>query len=170
MIAGNFPIPEVCVFFDNVLLRGMKSSPKLMTGNRCKKTDIWSLKAFESLNYPALASVGIDINISTHLILPNPSKPFQVETAMSNDIVAIRMFPGLSEKSLHEMLLGTHIKGVVLEAYGAGNLPEKKQGFLQVLKENIERGTQSKIHLIDCFRCCVCCGQSGCQRDNQHGL
>ena len=121
MIAGNFPLPEVCIFFDNALLRGKEIVFQIhMTGNRCKKTDIWGLKAFESLNFPPLATVGIDINISTHLILPNPVKPFKVETTMSNDIVAIRMFPGLSEKSLHDMLQGTHIKGVVLEGTGYG--------------------------------------------------
>jgi len=132
LIAGTFPIPEVCVFFEKNLLRG----------NRCQKTDSWGLKAFESPNFPPLATVGIDISIATHLILPPPdnTKALIVETNMSEDIVAVRMFPGLSEKSLRDMLQGTHIKGVVLEAYGAGNLPERKIGFLEVLKSNIDRG------------------------------
>lgn len=130
LIAGTFPIPEVCIFFEKYLYRG----------NRSQKTDSWGLKAFESPNYPPLATVGIDINLATHLILPPPTENLIVETSMCQDIVAVRMFPGLSEQSLHELLQGTHIKGVVLEAYGAGNLPERKKGFIDVLQKNIERG------------------------------
>lgn len=36
-IKGEFQIPEVCIFFDDLLFRG----------NRCKKSDIWGVRAFE---------------------------------------------------------------------------------------------------------------------------
>jgi lysophospholipase len=47
-IAGHFEIPEVCLFFDN----------KLMRGNRTRKTDALGFSAFSSNNFPELAKVG----------------------------------------------------------------------------------------------------------------
>lgn len=55
--AGNFDIPEVCVYFNN----------KLMRGNRTVKLDNSALEAFDSPNMHPLAQMAI--NIKGNLIM-----------------------------------------------------------------------------------------------------
>lgn len=52
IVAANFDIPEVTVYFNNKLLRG----------NRCTKLDNSGLAAFDSPNMNPLASMDISIN------------------------------------------------------------------------------------------------------------
>jgi lysophospholipase len=52
IVAGAYDIPEVCVYFNNSLLRG----------NRVTKMDNSALNAFQSPNCPPLATMEIDIN------------------------------------------------------------------------------------------------------------
>lgn len=68
---------------------------------------------------------------------------------MSEDIAAIKIFPGFSPNTLKEMLNGTNIKGIVLEgifslyftkfptAFGAGNIPGKKD-LIRVLEDAVK--------------------------------
>ena len=59
IFAGNYTIPEVCVYFDN----------KLMRGNRTVKVSAGSLHAFDSPNLSPLAHAMIDIDIDHQNIL-----------------------------------------------------------------------------------------------------
>lgn len=52
IMAGNYAIPEVAVFFNS----------KLYRGNRTTKVSTRSLQAFDSPNMPPLAVAGISIN------------------------------------------------------------------------------------------------------------
>lgn len=63
------------------------------------------------------------------MVLPN----------MCQDIVCIRMFPGMSPQVFQQMVEGPSIKGIVLEVYGAGNFPEKKE-YIEKLENVIKRG------------------------------
>jgi lysophospholipase len=51
-IAGHFVIPEVCLYFNNSLYRG----------NRSSKVDAVDFDAFDSPNLRPLAKVGINIS------------------------------------------------------------------------------------------------------------
>lgn len=51
VIAANYNIPEVCVFFGTNLMRG----------NRTSKTSATSFEAFQSPNFPPLATANIKI-------------------------------------------------------------------------------------------------------------
>jgi L-asparaginase/Glu-tRNA(Gln) amidotransferase subunit D len=55
------------------------------------------------------------VNISANLLLPTPKGPFVVLPNMSQDIVCVRMFPGMSPKVFQQMIEGPSIKGIVLE-------------------------------------------------------
>ena len=52
VVAGSFVIPEVCVYFNN----------KLYRGNRTTKRSNGNLDAFDSPNLPPLGTFGIDVN------------------------------------------------------------------------------------------------------------
>ena len=59
IFAGNYVIPEVCVYFDN----------KLMRGNRTVKVSAGSLHAFDTPNLSPLARAHVDINVDYQNIL-----------------------------------------------------------------------------------------------------
>jgi L-asparaginase len=62
LYAARFDIPEVCVFFNNVLLRG----------NRCTKVDSDGLNAFNSPNCSPLGVLGTRLGLNEDLILATP--------------------------------------------------------------------------------------------------
>ena len=55
---GHPLVPEVCICFDNVLIRG----------NRSRKFNSDNFRAFRSEDYPPLAEAGISIRYNRHLI------------------------------------------------------------------------------------------------------
>lgn len=108
-------IQEVCICFDNTLLRG----------NRSKKVQNFNFTAFKSYNYPALAQAGIDIEYYRQVLWRDKSNELQVKafTEMDENVVIIKLFPGMNHYYLDAILNIPKLKGVVLETYGAGNAP-----------------------------------------------
>ena len=65
---GTALVPEVCIFFENELMRG----------NRTTKINAENFNAFRSFNYPALAKAGIHIRYNEHIIRrPDPARPMK---------------------------------------------------------------------------------------------
>lgn len=129
---GNPIVPEVALYFQNRLFRG----------NRTTKFSAEALNAFASFNYSALADVGVNIQYNTSYIAPYApdfSDEFRISEAMSNDIVVVKLFPGIRPEALRSMVLETGARGVVLETYGAGNAPTS-EWFVDIIKEATSRG------------------------------
>ena len=137
-MAGLYEIPEVCLYFDN----------KLFRGNRCQKMDASGLGAFSSNNLPPLAKMGVDIEVAWHLILQAPVRPLRLREIKEQNVAAIRIFPGIST-SLLRQFLQPPLRGVVLETYGAGNIPATRLDLVEELKKAIERG----VVIINCTQC-----------------
>ena len=122
-------VTEVCIFFNHVLLRG----------NRAKKVESQHFDAFESDNYPVLAEAGISIDYHWSYIKPNAKDFLQLHVDMDDSVAALKLFPGLNKKSAASVLLCKDVKGVVIESFGAGNVPHEKW-FLDLLKESVDEG------------------------------
>ncbi|MAA80258.1 MAG: L-asparaginase 1, partial [Deltaproteobacteria bacterium] len=137
-MAGLYEIPEVCLYFDN----------KLYRGNRCQKMDSSGLGAFSSSNLAPLAKVGVEIEVAWHLILQAPVRPLRLRLIKEQNVGAFRIFPGMSA-SLLRQFLQPPIRGVVLETYGAGNIPATRADVLASLQEAINRG----VVIINCTQC-----------------
>lgn len=120
---GKPIITEVCVFFNHVLLRG----------NRSKKVESQHFDAFESENYPILAEAGISIDYNEAVIQPFQNSILELNLEMENRVAILKLFPGLNEKLIESLLLSDQIKGVVLESYGSGNMPNHLS-FIELLK------------------------------------
>jgi L-asparaginase/Glu-tRNA(Gln) amidotransferase subunit D len=154
-IAGHYQIPEVCLFFCNKLLRGCRyvdhpSSLLLYVADvvvasflrnerRSTKRDASALDAFDSPNYPALAHVEIEYDISWEKMLPTPAGDFMIDTRFEHNVSVLTLFPGMKPEVV-ESQLRPPMRGVVLRAFGAGNAPDNNKAFLEVLRKASERG------------------------------
>ena len=127
---GEPMVPEVCIFFDN----------RLMRGNRTTKINAENFNAFRSFNYPALAHAGIHIKYEEHLIIrPDTSRPFKPHYLFDTNVVILSLFPGIREQTVSSILHVEGLKAVVLRTFGSGNAPQK-EWFIRLLKEAAERG------------------------------
>jgi L-asparaginase len=140
LIASNYAIPEVCLYFGGKLLRGCRSVKVSANG----------FAAFDSPNVPPLGIVGSDITIDDSLVRPAPrGKQLRVADFDTNVVVsALRLFPGISP-NLVRNVLRPPLQGLVLEAYGVGNGPDHDAAFLHALTEATERG----VVIVDCTQC-----------------
>lgn len=120
------PIPEVSIFFGTVLLRGC----------RARKLHAAHFDAFASPNCPPLASLGVEIERGTHVRAKGPG--IRPPGALSHEVFAFRLFPGIDPSFAARLLHGA--KGVVVEAFGLGNVPVHGRSFLPFLEEAGRRG------------------------------
>jgi lysophospholipase len=139
-IAGHYEIPEVCLYFDN----------RLMRGNRTQKTDASGLAAFASGNAPPLVEVGIEVKVEWDRILAPPTRPFRVNPITHQAVAALRLFPGISAEMITNVLRPP-TEGLVLESFGAGNAPDHRADFLDALRAGTDRGVVI-VNVTQCQR------------------
>lgn len=137
-IAGHFDIPEVTVYFGN----------KLFRGNRTVKLDNSQFEAFTSPNLRPLANVGIKLDVAWELIRKPGHGAFHVHKSVDSNISVVRFFPGIPVNALRTAC-ESPIRGVLLQTFGSGNIPDNRPEILQVLKEASDRG----IVLVNVSQC-----------------
>ena len=127
---GQSMVPEVCIFFQN----------KLYRGNRTSKHNAEYFNAFVSENYPPLAEAGISIHYNYGAIhYPVNEKPLKVHTGLNDQVAILKLFPGIRQELVHAVLSLPWIKGVVLETFGAGNA-STDESFIGEIRSACERG------------------------------
>ena len=67
---------------------------------------------------------------------------------MDDNVIIIKIFPGINQQVLSAMLSIEGLKGVVLETYGSGNAPTDIY-FISTLQRAIERG----LHIVNVTQC-----------------
>jgi L-asparaginase len=138
LLAATQRIPEVCLCFGDRLFRGCRSV----------KVNADGLDAFDSPNYPPLGLAGVDIDIDwtrVRKVVPGGLKLHEV----GNPVVgALRLFPGIAAE-LARNVLQPPLQGLVLEAYGVGNAPERNADFIAALRDAVARG----VVIVDCTQC-----------------
>lgn len=135
-------VHEVCVLFNNQLIRG----------NRCTKSSSDQFYAFESPNYPTLASVGIEIDFHKQNMLPYPAPDLTLEThtKLDHNILVMRLFPGLRVEVLKSCFSAPGLRGIVLETFGSGNAPTNEQ-FLELIQWAVDQGIVI-VNVTQCLR------------------
>ncbi len=131
ILAAEYAVPEVCLYFNGRLIRG----------NRATKVKAEGLQAFDSPNYPLLGEVGINIDIQTSAVRTNTApEAFQIpEAPAAPRLAVLRLFPGIDVDWLTK-LLEPPLKGLILQSYGVGNVPAEYEGLVDALAEASERG------------------------------
>nr|WP_320038376.1 type I asparaginase [uncultured Bacteroides sp.] len=129
-IDGKAIVPEVCIFFENHLMRG----------NRTTKINAENFNAFRSFNYPPLARVGIHIKYEPSRILrPDDSRPLKPHFLFDSNVVILTLFPGIQESIVSSILHAPGLKAVVLKTFGSGNAPQK-EWLIRELSDATSRG------------------------------
>jgi L-asparaginase len=136
---GRAIVPEVCIYFSSQLFRG----------NRTSKENSEQFSAFSSNLYPPLATAGVDIIYNYEKInYPKSKGILKINTAIDDNVIALRIFPGMSRNYFEALLNLPGIKGVVLESFGSGNMPT----FPWMLNA-IRKATKKGIILMNVSQC-----------------
>ncbi len=127
---GKPIVPEVCIFFNHMLLRG----------NRSKKVQSVHFDAFESENYPPLAESGIVIDYNYAAIKPfEEGKKLAYYNKLDNNVMVLKLFPGITQNIMDSCFDIKGLRAVVLETYGSGNSPSESW-FIQSLERAVKTG------------------------------
>ncbi|GAA0347001.1 asparaginase [Bowmanella denitrificans] len=136
-LAANYPVHEVCLFFNNQLLRG----------NRSRKIHADGFNAFASPNFPALMEAGINIQVLEGQVKPVVQQPLQVSPVTAQPIGVVTLYPGISSEVIRNTLQQP-VNALILLSYGVGNAPQN-----QALLEQLEQARQKGIIVLNCTQC-----------------
>lgn len=137
-------VPEVCVYFENKLLRG----------NRTTKQNSEYFNAYKSNNYPPLAEAGISIKYNYAAIRNCFSywEEYGLRTKtklkFNSSVIILKIFPGISDKTIALLVQLSGLKGIVLETYGAGNAPTNPK-FIASITDAVKRD----IYVLNVTQC-----------------
>ncbi len=142
---NNAVVQEVCIFFENELLRA----------NRSVKYHSENFNAFKSPNYPSLANSGIQLKFNESKLLKNSSdKSFELETSMEEKVALYVETPTIHPSFIRHIFDIQNYRGVIMELYGSGNFKindftvKKIQNFIhqggvvQVISQCIKGGAK----------------------------
>ena len=133
LIAKEGVVREVCLYFGGRLLRG----------NRATKMTADGLRAFDSPNCPHLAEAGINVRY-----LPVPKLPKRENTGAGLKLCrladvpigVLKVFPGI-RFPIFEALMTEKLRGIVLETFGAGNIPGGSKELLPIIERAFLAGS-----------------------------
>ncbi len=130
LIASQGIAREVCLYFSGRLLRG----------NRSMKMSADGLVAFDSPSYPHLAEVGITVKYNYSALLEYRTGGVKYHPFSTVPIGVLKVFPGI-QFGLFEQIMTEKLSGIVLETFGAGNIPMGSGALLPIIKKAFESGT-----------------------------
>lgn len=136
---GKMVITEIGLYFEY----------KLYRGNRTTKVSSEHFNAFDSPNYPPLVISGVNLKVNYDLLKKsNPKRKLIVHKDLDDDILVLKLFPGINATILRQILTAQGLKGIILETYGAGNA-SSEEWFVNLLKETIDRG----VYIVNITQC-----------------
>ncbi len=126
----DVPIREVGIYFEY----------KLFRANRTRKVHADVFAAFDSPNFPYLIHAGVHLRLRHS----TPAKVyensfFQVQDKLELAIGHVTFYPGLTTDALGSILLNPANKGIILQSYGTGNLPDSPE-IIELIHESINQG------------------------------
>jgi L-asparaginase len=123
-------VPEVCIYFDN----------KLTRGNRTTKMSAEHFDAFYSPNYHPLAEVGLHLKYFNNMIrYPGKDQELVIHKQFDTNVAILKLFPGINQKLVQAIAKTEGLRGLIIETFGSGNAPTY-QWFLDDLKWYIDNG------------------------------
>lgn len=124
---ATLDIPEVGVCFHH----------KLYRGNRTKKMNTEAFDAFQSPNFEWLAKAGISIKRSEKI--RQPDGLFSVRRGFDPSVISLPIFPGMRAAD-YMVLTKSNINAIILEAFGAGNVPILDNSMIPLIEALVAAG------------------------------
>ncbi len=132
-------VQEVAIYFEY----------KLYRANRTTKINAEHFEAFTSLNYPALITSGVHLNINYEaLFKPKLTQKLNIHKTLNTNVTIVKLFPGISKPIITALFSLPHLEGIILETFGAGNAITNKW-FIELLQATLQRG----VHIVNVTQC-----------------
>lgn len=130
--------PGVFVAFDR----------KIILGCRAVKVRTTGFDAFESVNCPPVGLISAaGLNLREESLPPTGGKP-ALDTTIDTGVFLLKLTPCTSP-SIIDMLIDSGIRGIVIEAFGAGGIQFIRRDFVS----RLERAAREKIPVVVCSQC-----------------
>jgi len=142
-IAATSDINEVCILFGEHIIRG----------SRAKKISAFHLNAFQSVNEKPIGEVGLALRLAAHRLPPSRRKITLCDNFNKN-VFLLKMFPSISSR-IFDKIIEMGYEGIVIEGFGAGNIPTNENTILPGIERAISRdipvviGTQCLLGEVD---------------------
>jgi len=122
LLVASQGVPDIYIVFGS----------KILQGNRSTKVSESDIDAFDS---PMVAPRGkISLEPIMNYVYKTKRGEFDCQPTFDTGVLVIKITPGLSAKYLQAAVEVPNCKGVVLEGFGAGNLPQELLSFLKIAK------------------------------------
>ncbi len=131
-------LAEVAVVFGSLVIRG----------TRAKKMSVCDMQAFISVNDVPLGTIGLTIRFSDFARLRSRRKPM-LRAFLNDHVAMVPVYPGMSPEIIN-FLAASH-KGIVVEGYGAGNIPTGEKSLIPAITAAISAG----VPVVVCTQCIV---------------
>jgi L-asparaginase len=123
-VAKEVDIAESIIVFNNKIFRAV----------RTLKLREYEIAAFDSVDSPPIGDISLSINILEKTIRKRKnSSETNYLPYLDPNVAMIKLFPGLDTKFLEKMIVDGEYHGLIIEAYGAGNIPIKERSLLPTI-------------------------------------
>lgn len=130
-------LAEVAIFFGTLLLRG----------NRARKISGFDINAFESFADDPIGKAGVRLSLSPGRRPRSDCSP-KFGSKLETKVFLLKIFPSMPVETF-DVLIKAGYKGIVVEAFGAGNVPIGEKSLLPGIKKAKEAG----ISVVICSQC-----------------
>lgn len=121
---------------------------KIMFGCRSVKARTSSFDAFESINFKKFGTVSANgLNLRKEMIREKNGVPI-LNTKIDTNVFLLKLTPTTNPNTI-PLLINNGIKGIVIEAYGAGGISFIRRDFITEIKKAIELN----IPVVVCSQC-----------------
>jgi L-asparaginase len=118
---------------------------RIISGMRATKASESKLDAFRSVNSPDAGEIRISVNLGNKVKKRHTGKP-SLNTGFNPDIFVCRLTPGIDPSDPEFLLQNNRIKGIIIEAFGTGNIPDNFNSFFK-------KANKEKIPVIVTSQC-----------------
>jgi L-asparaginase len=121
---------------------------QIILGTRAKKTSVFDLQAITSVKSIPLGNIGLSIKFNMDVRKRGPRKVLH-QPFMNTNVCRIGVYPGFKPAIL-DYLASTH-DGIVIEGYGAGNIPTDSHSLIP----SIKNATKNNVPVVVCTPCII---------------
>ena len=122
-------VQEVAIYFEYHLYRG----------NRSSKISANAFEAFDTPNFPFLATAGVDIEFDEDALFRTEAPNLELFTGFNSNIGLIKLFPSMNIKSISALFDIQLNEAMVIETFGSGNTFSSPILF-EMIKQYIDQG------------------------------